>query len=66
MKVRYDGAVDIQVRWGSNDDPQEYGLIKGEIYTVKNQEIHSWHTKIILEEFPTLKFNDSSFTYINE
>jgi len=65
MKVRYDGGTDAQVRWGSNDDPRKHRT-KGEIYTIKAQEIHSSHTKITLVEFPTFKFNAASFTYLNK
>ena len=59
-KVQYIGASDDQVRWGSNDDPREV-LTEGETYTVKQVKVHSWHTKVVLEEFPDLKFNSVSF-----
>jgi hypothetical protein len=59
-KIKYVHADDHIVNWGSNDDPRLY-LTIDEIYTVQETEIHSWHTKVILEEFPTLKFNSSHF-----
>jgi len=60
MKVKYVGATDNQVRWGSNDDPRGL-LIKGQIYNVSRKEEHSWHTKLYLEKFPKLKFNSVCF-----
>lgn len=48
-----------QIRWGGNDDPK--GLTIGKKYTVKKLEVHSWHTKVILSEFPDKKFNSVSF-----
>lgn len=44
MRVRYIGATDDQVRWGSCADPRGV-LTLGEIYEVDRQEVHSWHTK---------------------
>ena len=60
MKVKYTGASDDQVRWGSNDDPRKY-LVEGEYYTLIKREEHPWHTKYILEEFPEKKFNSVCF-----
>ena len=59
-KVKYIGASDSQVRWGSNDDPRNC-LIEGQLYTIDHTEVHSYHTKIYLKEFPDLKFNSCSF-----
>ena len=59
-KVRFTGASDDQVRWGNNDDPRSY-LFKGQICTVLEEEVHSWHTKIRLLETPTMLFNNVSF-----
>lgn len=59
-KVKYIGAGDDQVRWGNNDDPR--GLLEeGKIYTIETIEVHSWHTKYYLKEFPSKKFNSVSF-----
>ena len=63
MKVKYIGASDAQVRWGSNDDPRGL-LVEGKEYELSDREVHSWHTKISLSEFPGKKFNDSSFDYL--
>lgn len=59
-KVRVDNHNKIAVRWGSNDDPSLY-LDIGKEYTVDHTEVHSQHTKVILMEFPTKKFNSSHF-----
>lgn len=60
MKVKYIGATDEQVKWGGNDDPRGL-LIEGDIYEVAKEEVHSWHTKLYLTEFPSKKFNSVSF-----
>lgn len=61
MKVRYLGNVsDSQVRWGSNHDPR--GLLEeGKIYEVEKKEVHSYHTKLYLVEFPGKYFNNVNF-----
>ena len=46
-KVKYIGATDGQVQWGSNDDPRGL-LTEGEWYEVEDREVHSWHTQITL------------------
>lgn len=51
---------DSQMRWGGNDDTRKYLKI-GKIYKVKKKEIHSWHTRIYLEEFPDKYFNSVCF-----
>jgi hypothetical protein len=60
MKVKYMGATIDQVRCGGNNDPRLYLKI-GESYEVLDEEVHSWHTKLILKEFPELKFNSVCF-----
>ena len=63
MKVRYLGDAasgDEVVKWGSNDDPRGL-LIEGQEYELENQEVHTWHTKYILAEFPDKRFNSVSF-----
>lgn len=60
-KLVYVGTSDEQVRWGGNDDPRGV-LEEGKAYTVIDWEVHSWHTKVTLEEFPDLRFNSASFT----
>lgn len=63
-KVKYVGADDLQVNWGNNDDPRKY-LTEGSIYEVLKEEVHSWHTKIVLRGFDEFKFNSSSFENIH-
>ena len=60
MKVKYIGASDAQVNWGSNDDPREV-LKEGKEYEVLRREVHRWHTKLFLVDFPELKFNSVCF-----
>lgn len=59
-KVVYTGCSSEQVKWGSNDNPNNI-LIIGKEYTVKSIDIHSWHTKIELKEFPGKFFNNVCF-----
>lgn len=64
MKIIYIyPATNEQVKWGNNDDPREF-LDFETTYTVLKKEIHSWHTKYILEEFPDKKFNSVHFAEI--
>ena len=62
-KVKFIGSSDEQVKWGNNDDPKKI-LNKKEIYTIENIEVHSWHTKIYLEDIKG-KFNSISFEEIS-
>jgi len=63
MKVKFlGGAIKEQIAWGNNDDPNKF-LKVGKLYEVKTKDIHRWHTKIILKEFPDKKFNDINFEY---
>lgn len=62
MKAKYIGTNTDQVKWGSNDDPR--GLLEeGKEYEVVGLEVHSWHTKIILTDYPKLRFNGAGFEY---
>ncbi len=64
QQVRYLGRDPLvhqdRVRWGSNDDPEQY-LKPGHTYTLWSREEHTWHTKYILVEFPGKKFNSTHF-----
>ena len=60
MKLRYTGATTQQVRWANHDDPRGL-LVKGEVYEVIRREVHSWHTKVYLVDFPKLGFNSVMF-----
>lgn len=58
--VLYIGATDAQVSWGGCDDPR--GLLEeGHLYTVLEKDVHTWHTKIELVEFPGMYFNSVCF-----
>ena len=60
MKVRYVGCSDDQVAFGGNKDPRPL-LKEGEVYTVLEKKVHSYHTKYFLTVHPTLPFNSVSF-----
>lgn len=63
--VKFIGATTAQIAWGNNDNPNDILTIGG-IYKVKSVRIHHWHRKLILEDIPELKFNSSSFEYVNQ
>jgi hypothetical protein len=46
--------------WGVDKDNAKY-LELNKIYTVDYIEIHSWHTKVFLKEFPGIEFNSVWF-----
>lgn len=58
-QVKYTGATDSQVNWGSNTDPRNI-LTEGEVYDVEFEDVHSWHTKLKLVGIDGL-FNSVSF-----
>lgn len=59
-KVKFRKHDDVMRKWGSNDETR--GTLKvGRTYTVDHTEVHSWHTKVYLQEFPTKKFNSAHF-----
>jgi hypothetical protein len=58
-RVTYIGSSDDQVRWGSNDDPRKV-LTEGDTYTIENVDVHSSHTKLMLNGI-TGRFNSVSF-----
>jgi len=60
-KVKFIGSSVAQVNWGANDDPYVCGLVEGEEYTLESVEVHKWHTKYYLVEFPGKKFNSAAF-----
>mgnify|MGYP001565892365 FL=1 len=60
-KLVFRGDVtEDQINWGNHDDPRGV-LVPGEKYTLLRQDIHSWHTKIFLAEFPGMSFNSVWF-----
>ena len=64
MKVIYAGTTDEQVRWGGNDDPRGV-LVEGTEYELERSEVHSWHTKFHLKEFPGMVFNSVCFDLLD-
>ena len=42
-------VTDENIRWGNHKDPCSC-LQDSKIYTLHSEEIHSWHTKIFLED----------------
>lgn len=63
-KVKYIGVSDEQVNFGNNDDPRKF-LKEGKVYNVKREEVHSWHIKLELQEFPGKRFNSVSFEEVD-
>lgn len=59
-KVRFIETSKEAVQWGNDHDPEGI-LIRGGIYTIEKTEVHNWHTKVILQEYPEFKFNSSHF-----
>lgn len=63
-KVKYTGDVSqTQINWGSHTDPRKI-LVPDKIYTIDRTEIHSYHTKVFLEECPGYSFNSVWFDEI--
>lgn len=54
-------SSEAQTNWGAND-PTEGCLEVGKAYEVSEIEVHSFHTKIHLKDFPGKKFNSVVFT----
>ena len=58
-KVKYIGCTEIQIKWGSNTDPN--GILNiGDEYYIENVESHSQHTKLMLRGIEG-KFNSVCF-----
>jgi len=63
-KVRYKGCTVDQFRWGACTDPRE--LLKiGDVFTVTDVEVHTWHTKISVQGCDG-KFNSVCFEVVEE
>lgn len=60
-KVVYNGGKDS---WKSCSSPDL--LEKGKIYTLVKEEVHSFHTNYVLQEFPGEKFNSVWFDEIQD
>lgn len=64
MKLKFieDNVSQAQINYGNNSDPREI-LTVGKEYELENAIICSWHTSIVLKEFPNCKFNSVWFTW---
>jgi hypothetical protein len=51
---------------GSGQKAAKKYLKLGNEYTEEKIEIHNWHTKIWLKEFPNIEFNTCQFEKVNE
>ena len=65
QKVEFTESSIEQVRWGGNDDPEKDGLIAGDYYVVTDVEIHSFHTKLMVEGFGG-QYNSVSFEQVTD
>ena len=60
MKVKYIGATETQIKFGSCEN--SIGVLKeGEVYEVETVETHSWHTKFHLKGYSGRGFNSVCF-----
>lgn len=50
--------------WSLNGNASNY-LQVGEVYHVLEVEVHSFHTRVRLQEFPALQFNSMNFSEIS-
>ena len=58
--VVFTGQTVEQRRWGGNSDANEV-LTEGSSYTIEKVEVHSWHTKLHLQNI-TGGFNSACFS----
>lgn len=59
-KVTYRDCSQEQASWGSCADPR--GILEpGKAYEVERMQVHSWHTKVFLTDFPGQGFNSCCF-----
>jgi hypothetical protein len=64
--VEFTSYSEAQVNFGSCSDPIKNLLKIGNFYRVSNIEVHSWHTKFELENYPDRKFNSVHFTKVKD
>lgn len=50
----------------TDSDENAHLLTVGSTYTMIGAEVHRWHTNVLLEEFPGVKFNSSCFEECEE
>ena len=66
MRVKYKGfKYKEQHTWAGGSNPE--GVLEvGKEYTLYDEEVHSWHTRFYLKEFPDRWFNSALFERIEE
>lgn len=64
QKVKFIGASKEQVSWGGNDDPNPR-LKVGDVVTISDVDVHSWHTKLQFKEIPG-SYNSVSFEVVRK
>lgn len=64
MQVKYiiKNPIKESINWGSHFDPNNI-LEYGKEYELDRAEVHSFHTKIFLKDFPDKSFNSVWFTW---
>ena len=65
MKLKCTNISESVSNWGRGESAKEF-LKVGNIYTLNDEEVHSWHTIVELKELPGHWFNDAHFEYIGE
>lgn len=60
--IRFAGASDAQVKWGSGSDPRPH-MKEGDEFVIEDVEVHSWHTTVSLVGVPG-RFNSVCFEYV--
>ena len=60
MTVIFIGAMDEQVQWAGGFDPRLH-LVEYGSYEVARTEVHTWHTRIYLKDYPNMWFNSVCF-----
>lgn len=64
-RFRYiEEPTDQVVRWGSCDDPRK-SLRLGDVVEA-TVEVHSWHTRLIVEGIAPRGFNSASFEEVDD
>lgn len=64
--VEFTSYSEAQVNFGSCSDPIKNLLKIGNYYRILDIEVHSWHTKFELENYPDRKFNSVHFTKVKQ
>ena len=59
-RVRFKSADDSQVQWGGGSDPRKFFRV-GDVLTLVDSEVRSWHTRYYFAEAPGKWFNSACF-----